>query len=134
MTAPVMVTAKIDDILADGNPQRFTQDGYGSRIYCADGFHLSVIAGQGAYSTPRSELPRLPRLDPSWEPADYPGPYTHVEVGFPSARPEPWDDNPREDGWRSYCEDTDQPTETVYGYVPGGMVRDLILLHGGEKS
>lgn len=133
MTAPpVIVTAKIDDILAHGNPQRLTST-YTSRIVCADGFHLSVIAGCGAYSAPRTSLPGYDDLDLSWEPADYPGPYTAVEVGFPGERPEPWDGRGGE-GWGWYAEEPATPTETVYGWVPGDMVRDLILLHGGEKS
>ncbi len=88
-------------------------------IVCADGFRLSVIAGWGAYCDPR----------PDWTdgvPADYAGPYTAVEVGFPSQRPEPWDE------WSLYCESPETPTETVYGYVPVQIVRDLIESHGGE--
>ncbi|MHC3427237.1 hypothetical protein [Streptomyces sp. DT18] len=100
-----------------------------NRIRCADGFSLSVIAGAGAYCHP------FPGLARSWAddsvytvPADYPGPYTKVEVGFPSERPEPWSD------WAEYAEDPDEPTETVYGYVPVETVRALIDSHGGEVA
>lgn len=53
-------------------------------------------------------------------------PYTSVEVGFPSARPEPWGE------WERYAEDSTDPTGTVYGFVPVALVRDLIASHGGE--
>ena len=57
--------------------------------------------------------------------AYFSGPYTHVEVGFPSAKPEPWTD------WETYS-DGGEPTETVYGYVPVEMVTALVESHGGE--
>ena len=82
------------------------------RITCEDGFSLSVHAGAFLYSTPRSNH----------------GPWTHVEVGFPSARPEPWD------AWAEYVEEADKPTETVYSYVPVDLVADLITAHGGEAT
>src|SRR5690606_2814 len=94
-----------------------------NQIVCRDGFTMSVIAGAGTYCTPR----------PDWAaaagevPADYPGPYTHVEVGYPSARPEPWDK------WEQYAEDPEKPpTGNVYAYVPVEMVRALVAAHGGE--
>lgn len=94
----------------------------GNKIKCADGFTLSVIAGGYTYCSPR---PGWPDNEVS---EDYAGPYTEVEVGFPSARPEPWDK------WSEYVEDSERPTDTVYGWVPVGMVRDLIELHGGEVN
>ena len=30
-----------------------------------------------------------------------------------------------------YCEDPDDPTETVYGYVPSQVVTTVIAKHGG---
>lgn len=115
--------ARLNRIAAEGNrrvnmsstewePER-------NRIRCADGFSLSVIAGWGTYCEPR----------PDWfngVPEDYAGPYTRVEVGFPSQRPEPWD------AWQPFCESPAEPTETVYGYVPVEMVATLIDSHGGE--
>lgn len=90
-----------------------------SAIVCRDGFTLSVVTGALVYCTPRIDT----------------GPYTHVEVGFPSVRPEPWEDTDGPDGWRRYAEDPgDFPTDTVYGYVPVEMVRALLRLHGGEAS
>lgn len=97
-------------------------------ITCADGLRLSVIAGPGAYCTPKPELiPSIPAseragtVDPTCG-----GPYTHVEVGFPSDRPEPWGE------WEAYAEDPDEPTNTVYPFVPIELVQELINTHGGE--
>ena len=91
-----------------GTGKRYTKQL--ARTVCADGFSISVQAGEFLYSTPRENR----------------GPWANVECGFPSERPEPWSD------WVTYCEDADRPTDTVYGYVPVGMVEDLIALHGGE--
>jgi hypothetical protein len=94
-----------------------------NRITCADGFTMSVIAGWGTYCTPRPDgwFDEEPRVG-----EDYEGPYTHVEVGFPSARPEPWIE------WREWAEDPENPTGTVYAYVPVEAVSTLIESHGGE--
>lgn len=114
-------------IVAEGN-QPPMRPPYGPKrhdnwVHCADGFKVSVLAGEGAYCSPRpSDSSILGQV-----PADYPGPYTEVEVGFPSERPEPWDD------WSTYCENDDDPTGTVYAYVPVDMVQALIESHGGEK-
>lgn len=92
-------------------------------ITCVDGFRLSVIAGMGCYCAPR---PDWPFEDGAAE--DYAGPYTHVEVGFPSERPQPWDD------WAEWCESPDDPTGTVYARVPVDAVRALVVSHGGEAD
>ena len=81
------------------------------RIVCEDGFRLSVQAGELLYCSPRIDA----------------GPWSAVEVGFPSARPEPWAE------WLEYCEDPDRPTNTVYGYVPLTLVEALIESHGGPS-
>ena len=120
----------LKEIAKQGNaPDRSTGErAVPNRITCADGFSLSVIAGPGNYCSPRPALlPNLPADLANDAPADYPGPYTAVEVGFPSARPEPWAD------WLEYVEDPDDPTATVYGYVPVETVQALIELHGGES-
>jgi hypothetical protein len=114
------VTGKALTILREGRPDTEYRDLTGGsrfanqlpRITCADSFSLSVQAGQYLYSTPREDA----------------GPWTHVEVGFPSARPEPWAE------WESYCESPNDPTGTVYGYVPLPLVEALIALHGGEAE
>ena len=82
------------------------------RIQCCDGVSLSVQAGKHLYCTPRS---------------DY-GPYTAVEVGFPSASPP--------ESWRGYFDgdwDTEDHCSSVYSRVPVEMVREFIEAHGGEK-
>jgi hypothetical protein len=124
-------TPTLDQIAATGNaPDRQTgKRPVENRITCADGFNLSVIAGAGYYCKPRpSLLSEHPDGLVSDAPRDYPGPYTEVEVGFPSERPEPWAT------WAECAEDGENPTGTVYSYVPVQMVRDLILSHGGEVS
>lgn len=89
------------------------------KLTCADGFRMSVIAHACAYCLPR----------PGWHegvPDDYAGPFTHLEVGYPSQRPEPWR------RWTKWVEDKSYPTGTVYARVPVQAIRDLIGLHGGE--
>lgn len=96
------------EIKEHGNLDRF--DTGSNHLVCADGFMLSVIAGAGAHTTPRNDS----------------GPYLAVEMGYPSERPEPWAE------WEKYAERSDDPTGTVYGFVPTGMIEALIALHGGE--
>lgn len=79
------------------------------RIECEDGFSLSVQATHGAYCSPRTNI----------------GPWSEVEVGFPSATPTEI---------MSYAETPETPTKTVYGYVPIRMVEALIEAHGGMKA
>lgn len=76
------------------------------RVECKDGFSMSVQAGLHLYSTPRERASR----------------YTAVEVGFPSER---------EPLLMEYAEDPGEPTETVYPYVPVGVVAKVIKKHGG---
>lgn len=83
-----------------------------NRLYCNDGFSMSVQAHDGAYCNPR--------VDP--DSTDY---YFSVEIGFPSEK---------EDLIMEYAEDYDRPTETVYGYVPVGAVAQVIEKHGGIKN
>ena len=92
------------------------------KLRCADGFGFSVIAHTYAYCRPRPDSP----FEHDFVPADYDGPFTHVEIGYPLERPEPWDQ------WSQWAEDPDSPKDTVYGWVPVEAVRDLIDLHGGE--
>jgi hypothetical protein len=129
----------LEEIIAKGNRGHY---GYkdNSVITCADGFHMSVIAGGGTYSTPkpafcscyfRKQLSSAYVVEPAGHevPHDYPGPYTDVEVGFPSMRPEPWGQ------WEPYCESGDEDwSGSVYGFVPVDMVRALVALHGGERT
>ena len=102
----------VDDVAAGGGR---------CRVQCADGFTMSVIAYEGTYCTPRPGYP----VTMGGADAGYTGPFTEVEVGFPSVRPEPWDT------WAEHCETPDDPTETVYAYVPVETVNALVELHGG---
>ena len=74
---------------------------------CNDGFHISIQASEYHYCSPRVNG------------ADS---YETVELGFPN----------REDILiMEYAEDPDDPTETVYGFVPIEIVNQLIEKHGG---
>ena len=79
------------------------------RVECADGFCMSVQANEGAYCEPRNDD----------------GPYTEVEIGYPS--------DPEIMIMR-WAEDKSRPTDTVYGWVPVGVVRDVIVKHKGAVS
>lgn len=80
-------------------------------ITCKDGFTMSVQANNFTYCRPRVN--------------DADGFYTHMEVGFPSAKPECFAD---------YAEDDSDYTETVYGYVPVEFIDEEIAFHGGIKE
>ena len=77
------------------------------RVICADGFEMSVQAHGGAYCSPR--------LDNAEK-------YTSVEIGFPSQK---------EELLMEWCEEVENPTETVYGYVPVQVVNTVLAKHGG---
>ena len=79
-------------------------------VVCADGFIMSVQANENAYCTPRQTGAEK---------------YTQVEIGFPNAREELIID---------WAEDRDDPTGTVYGYVPVSVVTNVIAKHGGMVS
>lgn len=82
------------------------------RIVCGDCTTLSVQANSCMYCLPRNND----------------GPYTHVEVGYPSVKPEPWDK------WCDYAEDSQNPTETIYAFVPVDLVLEYIESHGGFRG
>ena len=75
-------------------------------IRCAGGLELSVQASSTHYCTPRNSA----------------GPWTAVEIGFPSEQVEEF---------MEYAENPDAPTDTVYGYVPVEVVEAVINKHGG---
>lgn len=106
-------TDRIDHIIATGS-------GFLPRaIRLADDGIISVRAGNGAYCKPRPRALLVSEGGLGTVPADYPGPYTHVEVclrGNLVAPPE-WEDH--EDGG-------------IYSTVPVGLVRALVIEHGGE--
>lgn len=76
------------------------------RIYCMDGTSLSVQASKLTYCNPREDI----------------GPYTQVEVGYPSRFFEELLD---------YAEEPSNPTKTVYGYVPINLVEEIVNKCGG---
>ena len=78
-------------------------------IECVDGFRMSVQASKSHYCTPRDNF----------------GPYSKVEVGFPSERIEEF---------MPFAEEADSPTDTVYGWVPIEIVEQVIESHGGAKA
>lgn len=77
------------------------------RLVLADGASLSVQASKYSYSSPRDDK----------------GPYTKVEVGFPSETPP--------EAWKEFAEDWETPTNTIYSYIPLTMVMLYIGAHGG---
>ena len=79
------------------------------RLYCNDGYSISVQASSFHYCRPR--------LDGIQN-------YQSVELGFPSMEDELINE---------YAED-EPYTETVYGYVPIEIVEELINKHGGIKA
>jgi hypothetical protein len=77
------------------------------RVECADGFAMSVQASSTHYCSPRNSF----------------GPWHAVEIGYPTAKV---------DAFMPYIDDEDSaPTDTVYGYVPIGLVADAIAELGG---
>ncbi len=83
---------------------------FNPKIICKDGTTLSVQASEYHYCTPRDNY----------------GPYTHVEVGYPTAVPH--------DAMLRYAEESSDPTCTVYGYTPVEVVNEFIELHGGIQK
>ena len=76
-------------------------------VICADGFKMSVQAHVGAYCSPRTNDANN---------------YSEVEIGFPTAK---------EPLLMEYCEEPEDPTGAVYGYVPSQVVVNVIAKHGG---
>lgn len=77
------------------------------RVKCNDGFEVSIQASYTHYCYPRKT---------------FAGPYDEVELGYPSEADSLID---------IYAEDIEEPTHTVYGYVPIDIVEKLIEKHGG---
>lgn len=80
------------------------------RIVCKDGTSVSVQASKFTYCAPRNDH----------------GPWSSVELGFPSVKPN--------DTIMQYAESPDAPTDTVYGYVPLHEVAAWIDEHGGVEE
>ena len=86
------------------------------RIRCHDDTLLSIKAGPGAWSRPRPYL-----YGTGNAPADYQGPYTHLEVYLitPVSVPASW-------------AQFDDGNGVHFGPVPVELVRELVEAHGGE--
>lgn len=80
------------------------------RLYCNDGYSISVQASGFHYCKPR--------LNGIHD-------YESVELGYPSEVDELI---------KEYAEDDLDYTETVYGYVPIEIVEEIINKHGGIKA
>lgn len=78
------------------------------RVRCKDGYTVSIQASSGAYCNPRVDEPS--------------NGYKSVELGYPSQKDELI---------LPYAESDDNPTGTVYGYVPMQVVHQLCNDHGG---
>ena len=76
------------------------------QIVCKDGFTMSVQGSSGHYCSARFEQ-------------DY---FFEMEIGFPSLE---------EEIIMKYAENPDEPTKTVYGYVPCEIIEQVIEKHGG---
>lgn len=77
-------------------------------LVCSDGFQMSVQASYFHYCDPRQTL----------SDSDY----NEVEIGFPSIQ---------ESLIMEYAENPENPTKTVYGWVPTGVVDEVLVKHGG---
>jgi hypothetical protein len=81
------------------------------RIYFNNGGDISVQASSYHYSMPTDDQ----------------GPYTHIELGYPSQGTK------IPDSLLGYA-DSDSIYNTVYPYVPSSVVKELIDANGGIKS
>lgn len=78
------------------------------RVFCKDGFSVSIQGGEYLYSNPRMDLQNLDCYD-------------SLELGFPS----------EVDELINEFADGEPAIDTVYGYVPKEIVIQLIEKHGG---
>lgn len=76
------------------------------RVECEDGFAVSIQASHTHYCTPR----------------DSTGPWSEVELGFPSRRTP---------SLREYRDGPPPDQGNVFGYVPIEAVAKLLIRHGG---
>ena len=75
-------------------------------VTCRDGFNFSLQAGPSHYSEPKAIANE----------------YEAWEIGFPSGE---------EPLWMEWQEPGNEPTESVYGWVPNEVVNAVIQRHGG---
>lgn len=93
------------------------------RVYFNNGGNISIQASRTAYSEPRDNM----------------GPYTQMELGYPSG------DTVLPESVLKYVEQSalhnddgsysgNDPYNSVYPYVPASVVKELIQANGGVKS
>jgi hypothetical protein len=111
-------TDRIDHITAHGTGR------LPRSIRLTDDAVVSVHAGYGAYSTPRPRDRMVHEGGMGTAPADYPGPYTALEVYLVAPLSAPA-------GWARYSAD-DDPRAGLFCVVPAEMVHALVVEHGGE--
>lgn len=109
-----MKTITFDEFIHDPGWIINKDMGKRGRVQCADSFSISIQRNSYAYCD----------LHDGFANHIYPMDMgnTTYELGFPS----------EEDSLIiEYAEEPDNPTDTVYGYVPYGVVIDLLDKHGG---
>ena len=90
----------------------FNKDFYRTkRLLLQSGLSLSIQASSGHYCSPRKNA----------ECETY-AMYYEFEIGFPSQKI---------DKLMQYAEQPDEPTETVYGFVPKSLIKEIIDDNGG---
>lgn len=80
-----------------------------ARVKCADGYSVSIQASSGHYCSPRLTLSSV-------------SDYESFELGFPTVG---------DSELIEYAENTEDLTDTVYGYVPREVIESVISKHGG---
>lgn len=80
-----------------------------SRVKCADGYSISIQASSGHYCTPRETMQDVQH-------------YLAFELGYPPVA---------NDVLIEHAEDAENPTDTVYPYVPREVIEQVIASHGG---
>ncbi len=80
-------------------------------VTCKDGFTMSVQHSSFHYCIPRIDFAEREGLE-----------FVAYEVGYPSEK---------EDILIPFAEDPDNPTKTVYPFVPQQIVEQVAEMHGG---
>lgn len=80
-------------------------------VVCRDGFHMSVQHSSYHYCHPQFDFAERKGLE-----------FVSYEVGYPSEKV---------DILMPFAENPEQPTSTVYAYVPAQIVEQVVEMHGG---
>lgn len=84
-------------------------------VVCKDGFKMSVQHSSLHYCSPRIDFAERQGYTDGFE-------FVSYEVGYPSEK---------EDILIPFAEDPDNPTNTVYAFVPQQIVEQVAEMHGG---